>query len=107
MVAVSSRPQAQAEIIKPSSNLSGLEEIAQYTRRSKATVLDWIRNEGFPAAKLGHVWESDKDMVDAWKREKIEKSRRALMTASATKTAGRKKASSTKNAYHRQNNDLF
>jgi len=79
MVAVSNRHKPQAEVIKPSTNLSGLDEIAQYARRSKATVLDWIRNEGFPAAKLGAVWESDKSMIDDWKRDRIEKSRiRAL-----------------------------
>lgn len=74
MVAVSSRPQTQAEIIKPNTNLSGLEEIAQYTRRSKATVLDWIKNASFPAAKLGHVWESDKDLIDKWKKDRIQMS---------------------------------
>ncbi|GAB6113424.1 helix-turn-helix domain-containing protein [Desulfomicrobium salsuginis] len=63
------------EVIKPSTNLSGLEEISQYARRSKATVLDWIKNEDFPAAKLGRVWESDRLMIDEWKRERIEMSR--------------------------------
>ncbi len=95
MVAVSSRPQPQAEVIKPSTNLSGLEEIAQYTRRSKATVLDWIKSAGFPAAKLGHVWESDKDMVDQWKRDRIEASRRTALAATAPPPPKRKKASST------------
>lgn len=95
MVAVSSRPQAQAEVIKPSTNLSGLEEIAQYTRRSKATVLDWIRNEGFPAAKLGHVWESDKEMVDQWKRDRIEASRLTALAAMAPPQPKRKRVSST------------
>ena len=71
MVATSKRPPTQPEVAKSSTNLSGMEEIAQYTRRSKATVLDWIKNAGFPAAKLGHVWESDKDMIDQWKKERI------------------------------------
>jgi predicted DNA-binding transcriptional regulator AlpA len=79
MVAVSSQPMAKAEVIKPGTNLSGMEEIAQYTRRSKATVLGWIKNEGFPAAKLGHVWESDKGMIDQWKRDRIELSRLASL----------------------------
>ena len=93
MVAVSSRPQPQAEVIKPSTNLSGLEEIAQYTRRSKATVLDWIKNAGFPAAKLGHVWESDTAMIDQWKRDRIEMSRRAAQTATAPQKPKRKRLS--------------
>lgn len=97
MVAPSSRPQAPAEVIKPSTNLSGLDEIAIYARRSKATVLDWIRNEGFPAAKLGAVWESDKAMIDDWKRDRIEKSRLRALAATAPPPAPapkRKKASS-------------
>jgi len=64
---------------KPHTNLSGLEEIAQYARRSKATVLDWIRTAGFPAAKLGHVWESDKEMIDQWKRDRIQMSSRSVL----------------------------
>lgn len=57
------RPKAssQPEVIKPSTNLSGLEEIALYARRSKATVLDWIRNKEFPAAKLGTFGSRIKD----------------------------------------------
>lgn len=80
MVTPNNKPRPKAnphpEVIKPSTNLSGLEEIAQYARRSKATVLDWIRNKDFPAAKLGHVWESDKGLIDQWKRDRIEMSRR-------------------------------
>jgi len=93
MVAASSRPTAKAESTRPSTNLSGLEEIAQYARRSKATVQDWIRNEGFPAAKLGHVWESDKEMIDQWKRDRIDMSRRAALAATAPPPRKRKKLS--------------
>jgi excisionase family DNA binding protein len=84
MVAVNSRPI---------TNLSGLEEIAQYTRRSKATVLDWIINKGFPAGKLGHVWESDKELIDQWKRDQIETSRLAAQAATAPPPRKRKKLS--------------
>lgn len=97
MVTVNNKPQAktkpQTEIIKPSTNLSGLEEISQYARRSKATVLDWIKYEGFPAAKLGHVWESDKGMIDQWKRDRIETSRRAAQAATAPQPRKRQKLS--------------
>lgn len=93
MVALNSRSMAKAEVIKPSTNLSGLEEISQYARRSKATVLDWIKNEGFPAAKLGHVWESDKEMIDQWKRDRIDMSRRAAQAATAPQPRKRQKLS--------------
>ena len=95
MVAMNSRPQDKAGAIKPSTNLSGLEEIAQYARRSKATVLGWIKNEGFPAAKLGHVWESDREMIDQWKRDRIEMSRRNTQAATAPPPLKPKRASSS------------
>ena len=93
MVAVSSRPQSQAEVNKPKTNLSGLDEIAQYARRSKATVLGLIKTADFPAAKIGHCWESDTDLIDKWKREFIEKSIRAEQAAKAPKPPKRKRLS--------------
>ena len=71
MVAPNPKSPAKSEPIKPSTNLSGMDEIATYARRSKATILDWIRNEGFPAAKLGAVWESSKELIDDWKTKRI------------------------------------
>ena len=51
-----------------STALSGMNEICQYVRRSPATVLNWIRTRDFPAKKIGGVWESDRVLVDEWKR---------------------------------------
>lgn len=95
VVATSIKPKPRPEITAPTSNLSGLEEIAQYARRSKATVLGWIRNEKFPAAKLGHVWESDKGLIDQWKRDRIEMTRRAEQAATAPQPPKRKRLSTS------------
>jgi uncharacterized protein (DUF3820 family) len=45
-----------------------MNEICQYVRRSPDTVLNWIRTRDFPAKKIGGVWESDRVLVDDWKR---------------------------------------
>jgi hypothetical protein len=51
--------------------LSGMDEIGEYVRRSPVTVLDWIRNMGFPASKIGGIWESDTFLIDKWRRKQI------------------------------------
>ena len=52
-------------------NLTGRKEILEYARRSWQTVERWIKEEEFPARKLDGVWESSTDLIDEWKREKI------------------------------------
>ena len=59
-------------MVKKSENaLSGMAEICGYVRRSDATVLSWIRNRKFPAQKLGGIWESDKALIDEWRKVQI------------------------------------
>jgi predicted DNA-binding transcriptional regulator AlpA len=54
------------------TGLSGMKEISSYVKRSEATVLRWIREEGFPADKLGGLcWESDTIAIDDWRRKKL------------------------------------
>lgn len=53
------------------SGLTGMKSICGYLNRSETTVLDLIRADGFPATKIGGVWESDTDLIDTWRREKI------------------------------------
>lgn len=50
-----------------------MKEIASYVKRSEATVLNWIRNLGFPATKIGGSWESDTEFIDEWRRGQIVK----------------------------------
>lgn len=52
--------------------LIGMKSICQYLERSEATLLKLIRDEGFPAIKIGGIWESDVVEITAWRREKIQ-----------------------------------
>lgn len=58
-----------------STALSGMSEICQYVRRSHDTVLNWIRTMDFPAKKIGGVWESDRVLIDEWRRGEIQVTR--------------------------------
>ena len=58
-------------VMRNEAALSGMAEICEYVRRSDATVLSWIRSRKFPARKLGGVWESDKTLIDEWRRLQI------------------------------------
>lgn len=52
--------------------LVGMKEICQFVRRSEPTVIVWIRDMDFPAKKIGGIWESDKVLVQKWRRKYIE-----------------------------------
>lgn len=56
---------------KSETALVGMAEICAYVQRSEKTVQDLIKNEGFPAKKLGGIWESDRLLVDKWRRKRI------------------------------------
>lgn len=58
---------------KPETILSGMKEICLYMNRSEATVLKLIRERRFPANKIGGIWESDRDEIEAWRRGQIKK----------------------------------
>lgn len=52
--------------------LQGMKEICLYVNRSEATVVRWIKEFAFPASKIaGGTWESDKALVDDWRRKSI------------------------------------
>jgi hypothetical protein len=53
------------------NNLSGKKEIRDYTRRSWPIIMRWIKKSGFPARKIGGIWESDIRLIDEWKMEQI------------------------------------
>ncbi len=48
-----------------------MKSICQYMNRSESSVLVLIRDYGFPARKIGGIWESDTELADAWRREQI------------------------------------
>ena len=51
--------------------LVGTKEISNYTGRSWNTILDWIENRGFPARMIDSRWESDKQLIDNWRRIRL------------------------------------
>ena len=49
-----------------------MKSICQHMERSEATVLKLIRDESFPAVKIGGIWESDTMEITVWRRGKIQ-----------------------------------
>ena len=58
-------------VIETDSSLTGMQEIAEASGYSRQTVEKFIKNENFPAVKIGGRWSSDKALIVEWKREKI------------------------------------
>lgn len=56
---------------RPLTLLSGMKQICEYMNRSEATVLKLIRESGFPAVKIGGVWESDRVEIESWRASQI------------------------------------
>lgn len=48
--------------------LSGMNEISSYIKRSIPTVIELVATVDFPATKIGGVWESDTEMIDEWRK---------------------------------------
>lgn len=53
------------------TGLSGMKQIASYVRRSEATTLKMIQLEGLPARKILGTWESDKTLIDEWRKRMV------------------------------------
>ena len=55
----------------PSGRLDGLKAISTYAGVSMNTVRKLIKDEGFPAGKIGAQWISSTDSVDKWRYGRI------------------------------------
>ena len=56
--------------------LSGMKAISEYCRSinmasAPDTILALIRDESFPARKLGGIWESEKILIQAWRIKRL------------------------------------
>ena len=51
------------------ATLKGMKAICTHMNRSDATVLGWIRDLGFPAVKVGLIYEADTEAIRKWKVE--------------------------------------
>jgi len=53
--------------------LTGRKQIQDFVGRPWRIITSWVEKEGFPAAKIDGRWESDGELIRAWRRSKIEK----------------------------------
>jgi hypothetical protein len=58
------------------TGLSGMKAIQEHCRilglpASEVTVIQMIRQSGFPARKLGGIWLSDKERIQDWQKRYI------------------------------------
>ncbi len=51
--------------------LCGLKQIATYLGKSENSVRRLIREEDFPAVKIGGEWTSDMQEITRWRRQRI------------------------------------
>jgi hypothetical protein len=58
--------------------LTGKKAICNFVGRSWRTVEDWIINRGFPAQLIGGRWESDSDLITAWRRKQVNNGKKRL-----------------------------
>jgi predicted DNA-binding transcriptional regulator AlpA len=54
-----------------STALYGMKAICDYAGKSECTIVRYVRDEGFPAAKIGGAWASDAAAIDAWRAGRI------------------------------------
>lgn len=57
--------------------LSGMNAIRDYCRSinlasSESSLIKMIKDFGFPARKIGGIWESDKIAINKWRRRYVE-----------------------------------
>jgi hypothetical protein len=51
--------------------ISGKKNICNFLGRSWDTVERWIREREFPARKIDGIWESDSELITAWRQNLI------------------------------------
>lgn len=56
----------------PAGQLDGLESIAAYAGVSKNTLKGLIKNEKFPAGKIGGKWGSTEGAIDNWRFKRMQ-----------------------------------
>ena len=47
--------------------LQGMKEICRYMGKSENTILRYIKNQNFPATKIGGEWVSDISLIAGWR----------------------------------------
>jgi hypothetical protein len=76
------------------TTLSGMKAIQEHCRAinlpsSEATVLQMIRDSGFPARKLGGIWVADPEVIGTWVKVFTSGEKTATMLQKKKKRNGR------------------
>lgn len=77
-------------------NLSGKRAICQFVGRGWTTVEGWILNMGFPAKMILGIWESDSELITAWRQEQLLKKQKATQKLRGNPNFNKKSPKSTK-----------
>lgn len=55
----------------PGRMLLSMDEIEDFTGRSRQIIRRWVEEENFPAVKVDGRWESSTDLIDDWRKRRI------------------------------------
>jgi hypothetical protein len=77
-------------IIIETTFLRGRDEISSHCRRSWRIIKKWIKDDGFPAVKKDHIWESDAGLIKEWRREQINKTKKKALVKNTGNKTGKK-----------------
>lgn len=65
-------PSARREAPEPPPDeVQGMDNICRLANRSAATVLAWVRDRDFPAAKVDDCWIADRNQVLEWMKKEV------------------------------------
>ena len=53
-----------------------IEEVAQYMQVSRFTVYRLAKDRSIPASKIGRQWRFQKEEIDRWVRDQVQRDRR-------------------------------
>ena len=67
------------------TGLPGMKAICAFCNRSEATILKWIREKDFPAVKITGSWESDQELIKAWRIKQIKGRKKGRSSAKSSK----------------------
>lgn len=51
--------------------LTGRKQIQLFVGRDWRLIMRWVSCMGFPARKIDGIWESDSDLIVAWRKDQI------------------------------------
>jgi excisionase family DNA binding protein len=61
------------------ANLMTIEELERYLRFTRKTIYKLLKNGGIPAVKIGNKWRFDKEAIDKWLQQGMERARARIL----------------------------